>query len=387
MSKVRGEGLAVPATGGREGDMPNRADMPDRSAVASSDDSTGVENVRYDVVTGAGAPDNPRNGAEMVSRGLVGGSAAHQPPAQVRGEGLEVSGGSSADGAGDTEGAVRGFDEQIRLMRDAAARVAPEDEATRLKRERRERSRRIIGAVSDGLGALSNLWFTSRYSPNIYNERVSMSDVLQRHYDKLRAEREKNNDRYLQYSLKLGDLYNQRAKSLRELAAAQQAAALARQAAARKQEEHDWRREDRPDERREKAGKADKAENEAKITGAKLRYADDLAAAELATEKSKGRNYDAAAAAHNRSNVYEYSAEDEDGNVRWFKDRDAAIAYARQHGTLGSDVTTETTKGTSAQGHSVDYDKTTTVPYPKRTKKEDRKKGNGYENAKKIKYN
>lgn len=328
--------------------------------------------MRYDVVTGAGAPDNPRNGAEMVSRGLVG-----KPGAQVSGEGLAVS----------EPGAVRGFDEQIRLMRDAAARVAPEDEATRLKRERRERSRRIIGAVSDGLGALSNLWFTSRYSPNIYNERVSMSDGLQRHYDRMRAEREKNNDRYLQYSLKLGDLYNQRAKSLRELAAAQQAAALARQEEARKQQEHDWRREDRPNERREKAGKADKAENEAKISGAKLRYADDLAAAELATEKSKGRNYDAAAAAHNRSNVYEYSAEDEDGNVRWFKDRDAAIAYARQHGTLGTDVTTEHTEGTSAQGYSVKYDKTTTVPYPKRTKKEDKKKGNGYENASKIKYN
>ena len=365
-------------------DMANRADKPDRSdgsAVSSADDSTGVENVRYDVVTGAGAPDNPRNGAEMVSRGLVPAtdSRAGEPEAQVRGA-----------GSGDAEGAVRGFDEQIRLMRDAAARVAPEDEATRLKRERRERSHRIIGAVSDGLGALSNLWFTSRYSPNIYNERVSMSDGLQRHYDKLRAEREKNNDRYLQYSLKLGDSYNQRAKSLRELAAAQQAAALARQEEARKQEEHDWRREDRPDERREKVGKADKAEKEAKIAGAKLRYADDLAAAELATEKSKGRNYAAAAAAHNRSNVYEYSAEDEDGNVRWFKDRDAAIAYARQHGTLGSDVTTEKTKGTSAQGgFSVDYNKTktTTVPYPKRTKKEDRKKGSGYENAKKIKYN
>ena len=162
--------------------------------------------------------------------------------------------------------ATAGTDRQIKTIQDwmDAEENRPETPEERKKRERREKSKRIIAAVSDGISALSNLYFTSQYAPNMYNhEKGSMTNAVDARLDRLKAEREKKRDQYLNFSLKLGDLENERAKTLRELEAQQERQKLAREKAEREAEAHGWAAALQPDKQREQAGKANKAEQEA----------------------------------------------------------------------------------------------------------------------------
>lgn len=250
--------------------------------------------------------------------------------------------------------ATAGIDRQIRTVKDFldATEHRPETEEQRKKRERKEKSKRIIAAVSDGISALSNLFFTTQYAPNMYNhEKGSMSTAVGRHLDAQKAEREKKHDQYINYSLKLGDLENQRAATLRELEAQQERQKLAREKAQREAEEHGWKALLQPDRQREQAGKAAKAEQEAITAQAEAEAAPELQRAKLATERARKGSLDASAAnsrasaaAHGRSNVSEFSAWDEHGNEHKFPTKEAADAYAKQHGTWKSEDITEKTE-------------------------------------------
>lgn len=249
--------------------------------------------------------------------------------------------------------ATAGTDRQIKTIQDwiDSEENRPETPEQRKKRERREKSKRIIAAVSDGISALSNLFFTTQYAPNMYNhEKGSMTTAEGKRLDQLKAEREKKRDQYLNFSLKLGDLENQRAATLRELEAQQERQKLAREKAQREAEAHGWLAALQPDKRREQKGKADRAEQEAIIAQAEAEAAPELQQAKLATERARKGSLDASAAnsrasaaAHGRSNQNEFSAWDEHGNERKFRTREAAEAYAKQHGTWKEEDETETT--------------------------------------------
>lgn len=249
--------------------------------------------------------------------------------------------------------AVAGTDSQIKTIQDwmDAEEHRPETDEQRKKRERKEKSKKIIAAVSDGISALSNLFFTSQYAPNMYNhDKGSMMKPVNDRIEKLKAEREKNADKYLQFSLKLGDLQNERAKTLRELEAQQERQKLAREKAQREAEQHGWLALLQPDKQREQAGKANKAEQEAIAARAEAEAAPELQQAKIATEKARKGSLDASAAnsrasaaAHGRSNVSEFSAWDEHGNEHKFRTKEAAEAYAKQHGTWKEEDKTETT--------------------------------------------
>lgn len=270
--------------------------------------------------------------------------------------------------------AVMGYDQQIETLRKAAEQYAPETEEQRKKRERREKSKKIIAAVSDGISALSNLFFTSQYAPNMYNhEKGSMMKPVNDRIEKLKAEREKNADKHLQFALKLGDLQNDRAKTLRELEAQQERQKLAREAAQRDAEKHRWLALLQPDKQREQKGKADRAEQEAITAQAEAENAPAMQAAKLDTEKARAgaqrasaaaskasaANSYASAAAHNRSNQNEFSAWDEHGNEHKFKTEAAAIAYAKQHGTYKETDETETTNTSRTSGSRTTTSKQT----------------------------
>lgn len=249
--------------------------------------------------------------------------------------------------------ATAGTDRQIKTIQDwiDSEENRPETPEQRKKRERREKSKRIIAAVSDGISALSNLFFTTQYAPNMYNhEKGSMTTAEGKRLDQLKAEREKKRDQYLNFSLKLGDLENQRAATLRELEAQQERQKLAREKAQREAEAHGWLAALQPDKRREQKGKADRAEQEAIIAQAEAEAAPELQQAKLATERARKGSLDASAAnsrasaaAHGRSNQNEFSAWDEHGNEHKFRTREAAEAYAKQHGTWKEEDETETT--------------------------------------------
>ena len=251
-----------------------------------------------------------------------------------------------------------GYDQQIAALQEAANRVKPETEEERKKRERREKSAKIVSAVSDGLQALSNLFFTTRGAPNMYDHKeASQLTPLQEKLEKLKAERQANADKYLQYSLKIGDAQNERAKTLREMEAQQEKQKLAREKAQREQEEHGWLAALQPDKQREQAGKATKAEQEAVTAKAEADNAPDLYKAKVDTEKARGEAQRASAAssraaatdhyasarAHDRSNNDEFSAWDENGREHKFRTAAAAEAFAKQHRTFEYQDVTSTT--------------------------------------------
>lgn len=258
--------------------------------------------------------------------------------------------------------AVMGYDQQIAALQEAANKSKPETEEERKKRERKEKSKKIIAAVGDGLMALSNLYFTTRGAPNMYDHKtMSQQTPLQAQLDKLKAEREANADKYLQYSLKIGDLQNDRAKTLREMEAEQEKRKLAREKAEREQEEHGWLAALQPDKQREQAGKATKAEQEAATAKAEADNAPDLYKAKVDTEKARGeaqrasasasrasaRDHDASAEEHRTNARGRFQWWDEDGNMHYAKTQEEAVTKARQHGTLDS-VTEDTTESTDS---------------------------------------
>lgn len=264
--------------------------------------------------------------------------------------------------------ATAGTDRQIKTIQDwmDSEENRPETPEQRKKRERREKSKRIIAAVSDGISALSNLFFTTQYAPNMYNhEKGSMTTAVGKRLDQLKAERENKRDQYLNFSLKLGDLENQRAATLRELEAQQERQKLAREKAQREAEAHGWAAALQPDKQREQAGKANKAEQEAIAAQAEAEAAPEMQRAKLATERARKGSLDASAAnsrasaaAHNRSNVSEFSAWDEHGNEHKFRTKEAADAYAKQHGTWQSEDITEKTESeneVAASVNQIDY--------------------------------
>ena len=293
------------------------------------------------------------------------------PPAD---KGIGVSPQNNAD-------AVMGYDQQIAALQEAANKTKPETEEERKKRERREKSKKIIAAVGDGLMALSNLYFTTRGAPNMYDHKtMSQQTPLQAQLDKLKAEREANADKYLQYSLKIGDLQNDRAKTLREMEAEQEKRKLAREKAQREQEEHGWLAALQPDKLREQAGKATKAEQEGITAKAEADNAPDLYKAKVDTEKARGEAQRASAAssraaatdhyasarAHDRSNNDEFSAWDENGREHKFRTAAAAEAFAKQHGTFEeTDVTSSSTTDSETNGKSTTTTKKKSG-YPKR---------------------
>lgn len=265
--------------------------------------------------------------------------------------------------------ATAGTDRQIKTVKDwmDAEENRPETPEQRKKRERQEKSRRIIAAVIDGVSALSNLYFTTQYAPNMYNpEKGSVTTAVGKRLEQQKAERERKRDRYMNFALKLGDLENQRAATLRELEAQQERQRLARENAQREQEAHNWMAALQPDKQREQAGKAGKAEQEAIAAEYEAKNKPKELELKNATETAKAGAYRAAtvnslasANAHNRSNVPGFSAWDEHGKEHKFHTKDEAEAYARQHNTWKEEDVTETTETSSTTGSRTTTGKST----------------------------
>ena len=255
--------------------------------------------------------------------------------------------------------AVMGLNTQIAILQDLTNKIKPETEEERKKRERKEKSKKIIAAVGDGLMALSNLYFTTKGAPNMYNHQtMSQQTPLQKRLEEAKKEREANADKYLQYLLKIGDLQNDRAKTLREIEAQQEARKLAREKAQREAERHDWEKNRQPYVLKAAQGKATTAEEKAKTAKAEAENAAEYYKAKVETEKARGvkekasaTNSYASARAHDRSNVNEFYAKDEKGRIHSFRTQKAAETFAKQHRTFEKEVT-ERTADSELSGHS-----------------------------------
>lgn len=332
---------------------------------ADDADATGVENVRYEDVAMRGGPRVPKNGAQVAAEGLTMPAAElARPDAVSNVEAGKSNAGAQGQPAQGQEYDFRGFDKQIAMLKDAAQRTRGETEEERKRRQKRERSRKVIAAVSDGLAALSNLWFTSQYAPNMYNHKEqSQLDGLQRHYERMRAEREANRDKHLQYALRLGDVYNARAAAL----AARKARAEAARAAAAKD-----------------ARDAELNEAEVARTQAQKRWYDAKADAEpVKAQAAKTKANKQVVRGRSRSGgsgkPAEYPWYDRNGKLNWSHSYEAMRQNALREGTWVESTGTSTR---TTHNSVTNANETTTTPNKGRSTKPS--ENTGYANTKKL---
>lgn len=95
------------------------------------------------------------------------------------------------------------------------------------KLRKKQRAVGIISSVADAAQAISNLAFTTKYAPNMYDAKEGMSAKAKERFEKEKAERQAENDKYFNYAMTLGKLKD--ADKERGLQAWQMEQSLARQ--------------------------------------------------------------------------------------------------------------------------------------------------------------
>lgn len=194
--------------------------------------------------------------------------------------------------------AVKNYEDMERIIRERMNEIPPEEtKEEREKRERREKQQGFLARLADGLGSFHTTFAYARGEKPM--DMPNMSKRATELYEKAKAAREKNRDLRMNYALKIGDLGNEKAKTLREIEAQQEAQRLAREKGLREAEAHEWEREKQPDILREIAGRATTAEEKAKTATEEAENAAELYAARVEAEKAKGRASNAAANEHN----------------------------------------------------------------------------------------
>lgn len=92
--------------------------------------------------------------------------------------------------------------EEYHTYRDILAKLAPQtSDEDKKKQMRRERRKAIVGALGDGLSALSNLYFTTKGAPD-QGIKPGMTDAAKKRMDDLRAQWQKEKDKYQDLMLK-----------------------------------------------------------------------------------------------------------------------------------------------------------------------------------------
>lgn len=79
-----------------------------------------------------------------------------------------------------------------------------EDDLKKLRR--RQKAEGIISGISDAVQSVANLVFTHHYAPNMYNPKEGMSAKAKERFDRLKAEREADEEKYYNYAMTIGRL-------------------------------------------------------------------------------------------------------------------------------------------------------------------------------------
>lgn len=231
----------------------------------------------------------------------------------------------------------------------------PETSEETEKRERSEKQLGFLARVADGLGTFHTAYSHARGVKPM--EMPKMSAKATERYERAKAAREAEKDRYFNYAFKLGQIRENEDKDRRAFEEQKQRMRLAADKGKREQEEHEWLAEIHPDKVREQKGRADAAESNAKTAGIKSKYAESKEKKELENLGKKGvllsaqtNNANAGAAAHNRSNLSPFRAYDKNGKAHHFPTEAAATLFATQEGTLGSTSTTSSSRSVGSSG-------------------------------------
>ncbi len=222
------------------------------------------------------------------------------------------------------------------------------------KLEKKERREKIIAAVGDGISALANLIFTTKGAKSSFDPNNGLLPATNKRWKDLADDRLARSKQYMDglYNAMRDDISHKEKRDAIMSQMEQQRSENALKQEQLKLQQRQMRINEAKNERENaladlekqyKLGQIAKTEYEAEAKKVEAEYAGKMQQAKLATESARKKSLDASATnsyasarAHNRSNNGEFEAYDEQGNVHKFKTQDAAMAYARQHGTIGT---------------------------------------------------
>lgn len=98
------------------------------------------------------------------------------------------------------------YDELIPQLEQRMAEYKPLTEEELKKLRRRQKAEGIISGISDAVQSVANLIFTHHYAPNMYNAKEGMSARAKERFEKEKAQREADADKYLNYALTIGKM-------------------------------------------------------------------------------------------------------------------------------------------------------------------------------------
>ena len=259
------------------------------------------------------------------------------------------------------------------------------------KLEKKERREKIIAAVGDGISALANLIFTTKGAKSSFDPNNGLLPATNKRWKDLADDRLARSKQYMDglYNAMRDDISHKEKRDAIMRQMEQQRSEYALKQEQLKLQQRQMRINEAKNERENelaelekqyKLGQIAKTEYEAEAKKVEAQYAGKMQQAKLATESARKKSLDASATnsyasarAHNRSNTGEFEAYDKDGNVHKFKTQDAAMAYARQHGTIGTyNVVSSADESSSNGSYTTRKTKTSakTETYAKRVAKQ-----------------
>lgn len=150
-------------------------------------DPSGLENVNYDTVTAKGAPNNPKNAAEVVQRGVVN---VANPQTETDVEHVT----SVPEQQTAPKKKKLSYVEMFQQMSPYKP-PTPEELEKERKKQKREA---IFAAIGEGISAMSNLYFTTQYAPNAYDPSKGMAATTKARFDQLKKDHEENQRQYME---------------------------------------------------------------------------------------------------------------------------------------------------------------------------------------------
>ena len=177
-------GSTVSASAGTAPNAVQAATGATQGAGATSTDAaaTGVENVRADRMASVDAPKNPTSARDVVKRDVVKEGGENFPNDEWR---------WNPDMWMDEP--KMSYVDMWQLMNPYKYPTEKELEAERKKQKRRA----VFAAIGDGIYALSNLYFTTKYAPNSFDPSKSMTAKTRARWDKMKGDWEKNQREYM----------------------------------------------------------------------------------------------------------------------------------------------------------------------------------------------
>lgn len=139
-------------------------------------------------VNNEGAPVNPKNWQEAVTD--------HFTPKPK----------PTADNIEEATPDFGNYQDIIDFLEERKAAIHLPSKEDLARERRRKRTDSIISSLADGASAISNLIFTTKYAPDMYDPENSMGRKTRERYERLKKEHEADEDRYYNYAMTIAKL-------------------------------------------------------------------------------------------------------------------------------------------------------------------------------------